>query len=95
MSRRELQTKCSTALRSYVELLQQGCELLANVKDTPMPEYERKKIFAHRREELHAHGQYTKARQALWDFLVDSKPRGGQTVRRSLAPSRKRFTKSV
>jgi hypothetical protein len=95
MSRREVQSKCSTALRSYVELLQQGCELLANVKDTPMPEYERKKIFAHRREELHAHGQYTKARQALWDFLVDSKPRGGQTVRRSLAPSSKRFTKSV
>jgi hypothetical protein len=93
MSRRELQIKCSTALRCYVELVQEGCDLLGSVKDTPMSEYERKKIFAHRRQELHAHGQYTKARQALWDFLVDSKPRDRHNVRPSLERSSKSRSK--
>ena len=74
MSRSELQIKCSTALRSYVELIQEGCELLGNIKEIPMPDYEQNKIFSHRRQELHAHTEYTKARKALWDFLLSSRP---------------------
>jgi hypothetical protein len=68
-----LQNECSTALRSYMEILQEGCVLLGKLNKAPIPEKERNEIFSHRREELRAHTRYTKARTQLWDFLTNSK----------------------
>jgi hypothetical protein len=69
----QLQNECSTALRSYMEILQEGCVLLAKLNKAPIPENERNEIFSHRREELSAHTKYTKARTELWNFLRNSK----------------------
>ena len=75
-TRRQLQKECSRALRSYVRLLQEGCELLGQVKEGLITESKRDKIFSHRKEELLAHAAYTKARRRLWSFLADSDPHG-------------------
>jgi hypothetical protein len=64
-----LQTKCSTTLRAYLELAKDGCELLSRLNDVPLPENKRNEVLAHRRRELHAHTDYTKARSKLWEFL--------------------------
>jgi hypothetical protein len=64
-----LQMKCSTALEAYIAITKQGCELLCRIKDVPIPENDRNEILAHRRRELHAHADYTKARSKLWEFL--------------------------
>ncbi len=72
-TRAQHQYKCSKALASYVQLIEEGCELLGKTKEIPVPEHERNEIFSHRRQELWAHSRYTKARKELWDFLVDSK----------------------
>ena len=73
MTRNQLQDKCARALQSYIELLQEGCELLGKVKEIPMPEHERTEIFTHRRKEISAQSEYTKARTELWGLLIDSK----------------------
>ena len=70
----QLQKECSTALQFYVELVKEGCALLAEVKEVPMLENQRNAIFSHRRQELLAQSAYTKARRRLWDCLIDSKP---------------------
>jgi hypothetical protein len=64
-----LQTKCSTALQAYLELAKEGCELLSRLNEVPLPENKRNEVLAHRRRELHAHTDYTKARSKLWEFL--------------------------
>jgi hypothetical protein len=64
-----LQRKCSMALDAYIALAKQGCELLSQAKDLPLPEHRRNEILAHRRQELHAHSDYTKARSKLWASL--------------------------
>jgi hypothetical protein len=64
-----LQRKCAMALDAYIALAKQGCELLSQAKDLPLPEHQRNEILAHRRQELHAHSDYTKARSKLWASL--------------------------
>jgi hypothetical protein len=64
-----LQRKCSMALDAYIALAKQGCELLSRVEDLPLPEHQRNEILSHRRLELHAHSDYTKARSKLWASL--------------------------
>jgi len=64
-----LRRKCSTALDVYIALAKLGCELLTAVKDLPVSEHQRNEILSHRRRELHAHSDYTKARSKLWAFL--------------------------
>jgi hypothetical protein len=53
----------------YLGFAKQGCELLCGIKDLPIREHQRDEILAHRRKELHAHSDYTKARSKLWAFL--------------------------
>jgi hypothetical protein len=64
-----LQKKCSMALDVYIGLAKQGCELLSQVKEVPLSETQRNDILSHRRRELHAQSDYTKARSKLWAFL--------------------------
>ena len=64
-----LQRKCSMALDVYLTLARQGCELLCGITDLPIREHQRDEILAHRRKELHAHSDYTKARSKLWASL--------------------------
>jgi hypothetical protein len=52
-----------------MQIVKQGCELLIGIKDIPAPENERNEILSHRRRELQAHADYTKARSKLWEFL--------------------------
>jgi hypothetical protein len=62
-------------MRNYVRLVEEGCELLGEVKQGVIPERKRDKIFLHRQEELLAHAAYTRARKQLWSFLNNSTPR--------------------
>jgi hypothetical protein len=71
-TRTELQNRCETALHSYAELMRDGCALLANVKQLPILEEEGKHILSHRKLEMSAQTQYSRARKALWDFLMDA-----------------------
>jgi hypothetical protein len=74
-TRRQLQKECSRALRCYVRLLEEGCYLLAQIKEGLITENKRDKIFSHRKQELSAYAAYTKARRRLWSLLTDSEPR--------------------
>jgi hypothetical protein len=71
-TRRQLQLECSKTLRCYVRRLQDGCDLLGQVKQGLITERKRHKIFSHRKRELLAHAAYTQARRRLWSFLTDS-----------------------
>jgi hypothetical protein len=73
--RTQLQEECSRAKRNYVRVVQEGCELLGEVKEGLIPKNTRDKIFSHRKQELLAHAAYTRARTRLWSFLSDSEPR--------------------
>jgi hypothetical protein len=64
-----LRRKCSVTLDAYLAMAKQGCELLHAVNDLPISEHQRYEILSHRRKELHAHSDYTKARSKLWAFL--------------------------
>jgi hypothetical protein len=74
-TRRQLQLECSKTLRCYVRRLQDGCDLLGQVKEGVITQSKRHVIFAHRKRELLAQAAYTKARKRLWSFLTDSEPR--------------------
>jgi hypothetical protein len=74
-TRSQLQKECSRALQCYVRLLQEGCDLLGQVKQGFIAENQRDEIFLHRKQEVCAHIAYTKARKRLWSFLTDTKPR--------------------
>jgi hypothetical protein len=74
-TRRQLQKECSRALRHYVRVILEGCDLLGEVKEGLIPGDKRSKIFAHRKEELWAYATYTRARRRLWAVLSDSDPR--------------------
>jgi hypothetical protein len=73
--RRQLQKECSRALGYYARILQEGCELLGEVKEGLIPDDQREKIFAHRKQELIAYAAYTRAQRRLWTLLSDSDPR--------------------
>jgi len=64
-----LQRKCSMAFDVYMGLAKQGCKLLTRVEELPISENLRNEILSHRRQELHAQSDYTKARSKLWAFL--------------------------
>jgi hypothetical protein len=64
-----LRRRCSMTLDIYLAMAKQGCELLRAVNDLPISEHQRNEILCHRRKELHAHSDYTKARSKLWAFL--------------------------
>jgi hypothetical protein len=66
---KSLQTKCSITLNAYLDLAKAGCELLCGLNERPLSESKRNEILSHRRQELHAHANYTKARSKLWEFL--------------------------
>lgn len=65
-----LKKKCSITLTAYLELAKEGCERLCQRSEVPLGEDMRNEILAHRRRELHAHSDYTKARSKLWEFLT-------------------------
>jgi hypothetical protein len=69
-TRTELQNGCEAALRSYVEVMQHGCALLSKIKQIPIPEEEQNRIFSYRKLEISAQTRYSKARKALWNFLL-------------------------
>jgi hypothetical protein len=71
----QLQEECSRALGYYVRLLEQGCDLLGQVKEGPIADNQRDEIFLHRKQETCAHIAYTKARKRLWSFLTNSDSR--------------------
>jgi hypothetical protein len=73
--RTQLQKECSRAMRNYVRLVAEGCELLGEVRQGVIPEKNRNRIFSHRKDELLAHAAYTRARKQLWTFLNNSIPR--------------------
>jgi hypothetical protein len=64
-----LRSRCSRTLDLYLGMARQGCELLCSVNGLPISEHQRNEILCHRRKELHAHSDYTKARTKLWTFL--------------------------
>jgi hypothetical protein len=73
-TQRQLQKECSRALRYYVRVIQEGCDLLSGVKEGFITEHNREEIFSHRKEELLAYAAYTRARKRLWSFLSYSDP---------------------
>jgi hypothetical protein len=72
--RRQLQKECSRALGTYIQVIQEGCDLLGQIKEGLIPEDKREVIFSHRKQELWAYAAYTRARRRLWRFLSDSEP---------------------
>jgi hypothetical protein len=71
-TRSELQKDCLRTLQCYVRILQQGCDLLCQVKEGFISEDQRDEIFSHRKQEVCAHCAYTNARKRLWSFLTAS-----------------------
>jgi hypothetical protein len=74
-TRSQLQKECLRTLQCYVRVLQQGCDLLGQVKERFITENERDEIFSHRKQEVCAHCAYTNARKRLWSFLTASESR--------------------
>jgi hypothetical protein len=60
------------ALQYYVHLINEGCELLAQIREGPISENKQNEIFSHRGKELLAYAVYTRAQRRLWKFLNDS-----------------------
>jgi hypothetical protein len=85
-TRRQLQKECSRALRTYIQVIQEGCDLLGQIKEGLIPEDKREVIFSHRKQELWAYAAYTRARRRLWRFLSDSEP---PLARMDATPQRK------
>jgi hypothetical protein len=50
--RRQLHKECSRALQYYGLIMQEGCDLLGETQEGLIPEAQREKIFAHRKQEL-------------------------------------------
>jgi hypothetical protein len=73
--RRQLQKECSRALQNYARIMQEGCDLLGEVKEGVIPDDQREKIFAHRKQELLAYAAYIRVQRRLWTLLSDSDPR--------------------
>jgi hypothetical protein len=71
----QLQKECARALQNYVRTIEEGCKLLIQVKEGLLPNDQREKIFAHRKQELLAYAAYTRAHRRVWAFLTDSDPR--------------------
>jgi hypothetical protein len=88
-TRRQLQKECSRALQAYIQIIQEGCDLLGQIKERLIPEDKREAIFSHRKQELWAYAAYTGARRRLWRFLSDSEP---TLARMDDTHQRKRFS---
>jgi hypothetical protein len=73
-TRRQLQKECSIALRRYMNILADGCDLLGDVQEGSLTEEQREKIFSNRKEQLLAHDAYDRAQRQLWRFLSDAEP---------------------
>ena len=82
--RTQLQKECSRAMQNYVRLVEEGCELLSEVKEGVIPEKKRDKIFSNRKQELLAHAAYTRARKQLWSFLNGSTLRSAPFTERAI-----------
>src|SRR5438046_7905383 len=67
----ELEKQYEKAMRSYVRLVEQDCDLVREIKHGLISEQKRQKICDHRVEEMLAHNVYIKARRRLWRFLDD------------------------
>ena len=74
-TRRQLQKECSKALENYVRIMREGCDLLDEFKEGLIPEDQREKVFAHRKQEVLAYTAYTRTQTRLWSLLTDSDPR--------------------
>ncbi|MFL6352342.1 MAG: hypothetical protein ACJ74Z_10910 [Bryobacteraceae bacterium] len=70
--RMQLQKECSNALRDYIQILSEGCNLLAEVKEGVITKEKREKIFSHRHQELLTRGAYDRIQRQLWRFLSDT-----------------------
>src|SRR5438105_687107 len=70
-TRRQLQRECSRALQYYVRIMQEGCDLLGELKQGLIPDYQRQKIFSNRKQEMLAFAAYTRAQTLLWTLLSD------------------------
>jgi hypothetical protein len=55
--------------------MQEGCDLLGEVKQGLIPDDQRQKIFSNRKQELLAYAAYTRAQTLLWTLLSHSDPR--------------------
>jgi hypothetical protein len=55
--------------------MQEGCDLLGEVKEGLIPDDQRQKIFSNRKQELLAYAAYTRAQTLLWTLLSHSDPR--------------------
>jgi hypothetical protein len=73
-TRAHLLKECAKATRDYVRLVEEGCDLLENIRGGLISENERNRILANREEMEVAHIAYIKARKRLWRFLADSDP---------------------
>jgi hypothetical protein len=74
--RKQLQKECLRALQYYVLSMQESCELLCEVHENGLiPDDEREKILAHRKQELFAYAAYAQAQKRLWTLLTEFDPR--------------------
>jgi hypothetical protein len=73
-TRAQLLRECANATRKYVRLIEEGCDLLGEIRGGLISEDKRKRILANRKEIAMAHIAYTRARKRLWRFLADSDP---------------------
>ena len=60
------------SLAALYAIMQEGIDLLGEVQEGLIPEEQRKKIFAQRKEELLAYAAYVRAQRRLWSLLADS-----------------------
>ena len=85
-TRRQLQKECSKALENYVRIMREGCDLLGAFKEGLIPEDQREKVFAHRKQEVLAYTAYTRTQTRLWSLLNRFRPTSYPSIRRR--PSR-------
>jgi len=74
--RKQLQKKCLRTLQYYVLSMQESCELLSELHENGLiPDDERERILAHRKQELFAYAAYAQAQKRLWTLLTELDPR--------------------
>ena len=72
--RRQLQKECSGALRHYMDILSEGCDLLGEIQEGSITEKQKEKLFSNRKQQLVARDMYDGAQRRLWRFLSDAAP---------------------
>jgi hypothetical protein len=73
-TRRQLQKECSGALRHYMDILSEGCDMLGEIEEGSITEKQKERIFSNRKQQLLAHDTYDGAQARLWRFLRDVAP---------------------